>query len=55
MNYKVIDREKYYRKDLFVEVVNTGLSLNLSEEMSFTDIKQGIIKKYNGFELTAVH
>lgn len=50
-----INGEKYYRKDLFVEVVNTGLSLNLSEEMSFSDIKQGIIKKYNGFELTAVY
>ena len=47
-----INGEKYYRKDLFVEVVNTGLSLELSEDMSFADIKQGIIKKYNGFELT---
>ena len=47
-----LNGEKYYRKDLFVEVVNTGLSLDLSEEMSFMDIKKSIINKYNGFELT---
>lgn len=47
-----INGEKYYRKDLFVEVVNTGLSLNLDEEQSFAEIKNGIIKKYSGFDIT---
>ena len=45
--------EKYYRKDLFVEVVNTGLSLNLTEDLSFTEIKDAVVKKYNGFELVS--
>ncbi len=43
--------EKYYRKDLFVEVINTCLSLSLSESNSFTEIKNAVIQKYNGFEL----
>lgn len=47
-----INGEKYYRKDLFIEVVNTGLSLNIDEEQSFAEIKKGIINKYNGFDIT---
>lgn len=47
-----INGEKYYRKDLFIEVVNTGLSINLSEDQTFADIKNCIIRRYNGFDLT---
>ena len=43
-----INGEKYYRKDLFVEVINTGLSLNLDENLSFEEIKKAVIQKYNG-------
>ena len=46
-----INGEKYYRKDLFLEVINTCLSLSLEESLSFADIKQAVIRKYNGFEL----
>lgn len=48
-----LNGEKYYRKDLFVEVVNTGLALSLTEDLSFAEIKQAVVKRYNGFELVS--
>lgn len=41
--------EKYYRKDLFIELLNTCLSLKLNEPISFGEIKQAVIQRYNGF------
>ena len=46
-----INGEKYYRKDLFLEVINKCLSLSLEESISFAEIKNAVIQKYNGFEL----
>ena len=39
--------EKYYRKESFVYVINTGLSVNLSATMSFEDIKTELVHLYN--------
>ena len=39
--------DKYYRKESFVYVINTGLSENLSVTLSFADIKTKLIKIYN--------
>ena len=39
--------ERYYRKESFVYVINTGLSCELSTRLSFTEIKGNLIKMYN--------
>lgn len=39
--------EKYYRKESFVYVINTGLSCDLSMQLSFPEIKNNLIKIYN--------
>lgn len=39
--------ERYYRKESFVYVINTGLSCDLSMQLSFTEIKNSLIKLYN--------
>ena len=39
--------ERYYRKESFVYVINTGLSCDLSMQLSFTEIKNTLIKIYN--------
>ena len=39
--------EKYYRKESFVYVINTGLSCDLSMQLSFPEIKNNLIKMYN--------
>lgn len=38
---------KYYRKESFVFVINTGLEVELSVNLSFSDIKGSLIKIYN--------
>ena len=39
--------EKYYRKESFVYVINTGLTTNLSTNLTFGDIKEQLINIYN--------
>lgn len=39
--------EKYYRKESFVYVINTGLSVEWSSALSFNDIRQKLIQIYN--------
>lgn len=39
--------EKYYRKESFVYVINTGLSSELSTRLSFSEIKSKLIHFYN--------
>ena len=39
--------EKYYRKESFVYVINTGLSCELSTRLSFSEIKSKLIHFYN--------
>ena len=39
--------EKYYRKESFVYVVNTGLSTTVEMSLSFYDLKRELIKIYN--------
>lgn len=39
--------ERYYRKESFVYVINTGLSCDLSMQLSFAEIKNNLIKLYN--------
>lgn len=39
--------EKYYRKESFVYVINTGLSVDWSTTLSFADIRSLLIKFYN--------
>ena len=39
--------DRYYRKESFIYVVNTGLSASLSTNLNFSDIKTEIIKMYN--------
>ena len=38
--------DKYYRKESFINVINTGLDLDLSSRATFTDIKQTIHDRY---------
>lgn len=40
-------KQNYYSKDLFLEVVNTGLSISLPADMPFATIKEEIVKVYN--------
>lgn len=39
--------ERYYRKESFVYVINTGLSSNFGMQLSFAEIKNNLIKLYN--------
>jgi hypothetical protein len=39
--------EKYYRKESFIYVCNTGLSISFEVSFSFTDIKKRLIQAYN--------
>lgn len=39
--------DKYYRKESFIYVINTGLSVDLSISLSFNDIKTRLIQIYN--------
>ena len=39
--------ERYYRKESFVYVINTGLSCDLSMQLSFSEIKRELISIYN--------
>lgn len=39
--------EKYYRKESFVYVINTGLATQLSTNLQFKDIKSSLIQIYN--------
>lgn len=39
--------ERYYRKESFVYVINTGLSCDLSMQLSFSEIKRQLINIYN--------
>ena len=39
--------ERYYRKESFVYVINTGLSCELSTRLSFSEIKCKLIQLYN--------
>ena len=39
--------DKYYRKDSFIYVINTGLSQELSVSLSFNDIRNFLIQLYN--------
>ena len=39
--------EKYYRKESFIYVINTGLSSNFEISLSFSDIKARLIQIYN--------
>ena len=39
--------EKYYRKESFVYVINTGLLTDISTNLSFSDIKSKLIQIYN--------
>lgn len=39
--------ERYYRKESFLYVINTGLDTNLNMRMSFPSIKQELIRIYN--------
>ena len=39
--------DKYYRKESFVFVINTGLSVDWSTSLSFEDIRHMLIQAYN--------
>lgn len=39
--------DKYYRKESFINVVNTGLDLDISSRATFPDIKQTIHNRYS--------
>lgn len=39
--------ERYYRKESFVYVINSGLSCDFSTQLSFSEIKKRLIKIYN--------
>lgn len=39
--------DKYYRKESFIHVINTGLSVDLSTSLPFRDIKSNLILIYN--------
>lgn len=39
--------DKYYRKESFVFVINTGLSVDWSTSLSFADIRRMLIQTYN--------
>ena len=39
--------ERYYRKESFVYVINTGLTVEFSTKLSFDDIKTKLIQIYN--------
>lgn len=39
--------DKYYRKESFVFVINTGLSVDWSTSMTFNEIRQRLIEAYN--------
>ena len=39
--------EKYYRKESFIYVCNTGLSVNIEMNLSFGDLKNRLIQIYN--------
>ncbi len=39
--------EKYYRKESFVYVINTGLAVEWSTSLSFADIRRMLIQAYN--------
>ena len=39
--------EKYYRKESFVYVINTGLTVEFSTGLSFNDIKTKLVQIYN--------
>lgn len=39
--------DKYYRKESFVYVINTGLSVDWSTSLSFADIRRMLIQAYN--------
>ena len=39
--------DKYYRKESFVYVLNTGLNQEISVSLSFQDIRQLLITLYN--------
>lgn len=39
--------DKYYRKESFVFVINTGLSVDWSTSLSFADIRRMLIQAYN--------
>ena len=39
--------DKYYRKESFIFVINTGLTVELSTDLQFRDIKSSLIQIYN--------
>jgi hypothetical protein len=39
--------EKYYRKESFVYVINTGLSVNIAITLTFNEVKNSLIQIYN--------
>jgi hypothetical protein len=39
--------EKYYRKESFIYVCNTGLSVSIEINLSFADLKNRLIQIYN--------
>ena len=39
--------EKYYRKESFVHIINTGLTTELSTKLTFDDIKTTLVQLYN--------
>ncbi|MBN8585681.1 MAG: hypothetical protein J0M37_11355 [Ignavibacteria bacterium] len=39
--------ERYYRKESFIYVINTGLSLSLNASLSFNDIRVNLVQHYN--------
>lgn len=39
--------DKYYRKESFIFVINTGLSVDWSTALSFAEIRRRLIKAYN--------
>lgn len=41
--------DSFYRKDLFVYVLNTGLTEDLQETLSFNDIRKFLVEKYLEF------
>lgn len=45
--YLQVFGEKYYRKESFVYVINTGLLTDISTNLSFSDIKSKLIQIYN--------
>ena len=39
--------DKYYRKESFVYVINTGLATDLSTNLTFVEIKKKLVQFYN--------